>query len=350
MIRISFALILALMTSIPALADGTKVLKLVENSIVYISTETSNGERFNGSGVITKEDEVLTNCHVIQKSTKITVQFSNGEVADATIKGQVGDLDLCALNTLTQNRKTPTIGKIKDVKTGQVVYAVGNPLALKSTISDGIVGSIRDTGLTKIIQITAPISSGSSGGGLFDSNGKLLGLTTFTLINGQNLNFAIPVEYRNTLGLKPYKPVLNEAKDSSQSSKPISLACSGKKVMKLDFKVLLEDQVSLLLDIDFDKNWVEFKGDWGCVLDVGTKFNDDYTPPACSSRIKLSPPIPGINKHDYSFYEENRKAGLVNSFSINRSTGLMKSSGTIVDDAITTYDLELSCSVNSRKF
>jgi len=76
-------------------------------------------------------------------------------------------------------------------KVGERVFTLGSPLQLEGTLSEGVVSGLRTEDGTALVQTTAAISPGSSGGGLFDSGAKLIGITTFTLRNGQALNFAI---------------------------------------------------------------------------------------------------------------------------------------------------------------
>ena len=91
--------------------------------------------------------------------------------------------------------KTLTLGDSDRLQVGEEVVAIGNPLSLESTVSNGIVSAIRtieDEG-GKFVQITAPISPGSSGGPLFNMAGRVVGITTSHLRNGENLNFAVPI-------------------------------------------------------------------------------------------------------------------------------------------------------------
>ena len=87
------------------------------------------------------------------------------------------------------------IASVADVRTGQRVYAIGAPLGLELTISEGIVSSLREVENGKVIQTTAPVSPGSSGGGLFNAEGQLIGIVTFQTRSGQNLNFAVPADW-----------------------------------------------------------------------------------------------------------------------------------------------------------
>jgi S1-C subfamily serine protease len=76
---------------------------------------------------------------------------------------------------------------------GEVVYTVGSPQGLENTLAEGIISGKRELGGQEIIQTTAPISRGSSGGGLFDSSGNLIGITTFKIVDAEGLGFAIPI-------------------------------------------------------------------------------------------------------------------------------------------------------------
>jgi hypothetical protein len=82
---------------------------------------------------------------------------------------------------------------------GERVFAVGNPQGLEGTFSEGIVSSIRKVGMHKLLQITAPISPGSSGGPVLNVKGEVIGVSVATYRGGQNLNFAIPVNYLKAL-------------------------------------------------------------------------------------------------------------------------------------------------------
>ena len=87
----------------------------------------------------------------------------------------------------------------RDLRVGQRVYAIGAPQGLELTLSDGLISGLRDAAGAQIIQTSAAISPGSSGGGLFDDAGELIGVTTFQTKTGQNLIFAIPVEWIDQL-------------------------------------------------------------------------------------------------------------------------------------------------------
>lgn len=87
------------------------------------------------------------------------------------------------------------LGSSEALKIGQRVYAVGSPIGLELTLSEGVVSGFRGVKNGRYIQTTAAISPGSSGGGLFDDEGRLIGLVTFYFKDGQQLNFAAPVDW-----------------------------------------------------------------------------------------------------------------------------------------------------------
>lgn len=217
MIKKTYFLFIAGLFSLPftVMANGSHVLKIVKPSMVSIISKSLNGKVKSGSGVIVSKNEILTNCHVIEDANSIELVFSDGIKTSGTVSGAVSTLDLCVINAQSLNRKPINVVPVTEIEVGQIVFAVGDPLSLKSTISDGIVSAIRQDGVGKIIQTTAPISPGSSGGGLFDVKGRLLGITTFTLTKGQNLNFAIPAEYKSSLGIIPLRTVNDNSSDTT---------------------------------------------------------------------------------------------------------------------------------------
>jgi tetratricopeptide (TPR) repeat protein len=103
--------------------------------------------------------------------------------------------DLCQLSVPNLQAPPVVLGTAKKLKVGQRVYAIGAPEDLELTLSEGLISSLRPHEGSDYIQTSAAISLGSSGGGLFDDQGQLIGITTFYHAEGQNLNFALPVDW-----------------------------------------------------------------------------------------------------------------------------------------------------------
>jgi hypothetical protein len=171
-----------------------QVFNKVKDSVVVVKTLDAKGEvKSFGSGVLLPSGKIATNCHVVEGGNTYQVGRDK-QLVSATLYAQDGDKDICLLSAKGLTGKPAQLGKASGLKVGEPVYAVGAPQGLELSLSDGIVSQLRG-GPPPFIQTTAAISPGSSGGGLFDSEGKLVGLTTLYVEGGQNLNFAMPVEW-----------------------------------------------------------------------------------------------------------------------------------------------------------
>jgi S1-C subfamily serine protease len=150
-----------------------------------------------GSGfLISKDGRVLTNYHVIKSGSSALVKLPNGTIFP--VEGVLTSdkhRDVAIIKAHGSDFRTLALGDSDRLQVGEEVVAIGNPLSLESTVSNGIVSAIRtveDEG-GKFLQITAPISPGSSGGPLFNMAGEVVGITTSHIKGGENLNFAIPI-------------------------------------------------------------------------------------------------------------------------------------------------------------
>ena len=171
-----------------------QVFDQVKDSIVVVKTLDAQGKvKGQGSGVLLPSGKIATNCHVVEGGDSYRVGRGQ-ELVRATLLAKDADKDICLLEAKGITGKPAQLGKAAGLKVGDPVYAVGAPAGLELSLSDGIVAQLRG-GSPPMIQTTAAISLGSSGGGLFDGEGRLVGLTTLYLEGGQNLNFAMPVEW-----------------------------------------------------------------------------------------------------------------------------------------------------------
>jgi hypothetical protein len=178
-------------------------------SIVVVETPTGLG-----SGVVVGGDGlIVTNFHVVEGASKASVKLANGDVYDTVRVAAVDQRrDLILLRVAGFGLPAAQIGDSEAAKVGESVYAIGAPKGLELSISDGIVSAIRnsDDGY-RVLQTTAAISNGSSGGGLFDTRGMLIGVTTFKIRGGENLNFALPSNYvRGLMALSDVTMSLDE--------------------------------------------------------------------------------------------------------------------------------------------
>ena len=179
--------------------DVPTIIKRVEPSTVVIIIYDKEG-RLKGQGTgffISKEGDVITNFHVIQGADHAEVRTSDGKIYPVTRvldDDRMGDLIRISTNTL--GNLTPPLSVVSSSpEVGTHVIVIGTPLGLEKTVSDGIVSAVREIpGFGRMIQLTAPISPGSSGSPVLNMKGEVIGIISFFVAPGQNLNFAIPGE------------------------------------------------------------------------------------------------------------------------------------------------------------
>jgi tetratricopeptide (TPR) repeat protein len=171
-----------------------QVFDKVKDAVVVVKTLDAWGKvKGQGNGVLISSGRVATNCHVVEGGASYQVGRGK-ELVRATLYAEDPDKDICLLDAKGITGKPAQLGKAAGLKMGVPVYAVGAPQGLELSLSGGIVAQLRG-GPPPFIQTTAAISPGSSGGGLFDGEGRLVGLITLYVEGGQSLNFAIPVEW-----------------------------------------------------------------------------------------------------------------------------------------------------------
>jgi hypothetical protein len=178
--------------------DIPTISRQANGAIVSIVMSDKDGHPLaQGSGfLISKDGKVVTNYHVIRNGASAVIKFPDGAffAADGVLVSDK-NRDVAIIKVHGNGFKALTLGDSDRLQVGEEVVAIGNPLSLESTVSNGIVSAMRtveDDG-GKFVQITAPISPGSSGGPLFNMAGEVVGITTSHIKGGENLNFAIPI-------------------------------------------------------------------------------------------------------------------------------------------------------------
>ncbi|MFT6397912.1 MAG: S1-C subfamily serine protease [Bradymonadia bacterium] len=199
----------ALAPSLLALSDELAGLtERAMSGVVSIQTQTARGGRFNpgggeGSGVVVdREGHILTNHHVVQGASSVTVALSDGRTIEATVVGSdaATDIALVRLSELPSDLTPIEFGDSDSVRAGQLTMAIGNPFGLSGSASLGMVSATgRDrvgiTDFENFIQTDAAINPGNSGGALIDMRGRLIGINTAILSRSggsQGIGFAIP--------------------------------------------------------------------------------------------------------------------------------------------------------------
>ncbi len=168
------------------------------DGVAAITTKNKEGKPLGqGSGFVVSTDGIIvTNAHVLRSAHQAEVKIGARTFSDVSILKVVQHLDIALLKVDAKDLTPLFIGKSDQLAVGQVVVAIGNPLGFESSVTSGIVSAIRSSRDIKLIQMTTPVSPGSSGGPLFNEAGEVVGITTLaSFFLGQNVNFAVPIDY-----------------------------------------------------------------------------------------------------------------------------------------------------------
>ncbi len=176
-----------------ASADFSGIIKEVVDSVVSIRTEVAQGTGF----IITSDGYVVTNAHVLAGSTSATAITSDRNTRTLTLIGYDTNLDL-ALLQIKGNYPFLTFESSDNVEIGEKVIAIGNPLGLSFSVSEGIVSAKDRVGANELaayIQTDAALNPGNSGGPLINTDGNVIGINNFKVQGGENLGFALESNY-----------------------------------------------------------------------------------------------------------------------------------------------------------
>lgn len=200
----------------PAQDTLPQLVKKVQPAVVTVIVYDAKGKvkRLGSGFFIDPEGRFLTNYHVLKGMARAEVKTPQGRrlpVTGMVAQDQDGDLAIAAAGLRGERVPFLTFSRIKP-EVGERVAVVGSPLGLEQTLSEGVVSAVRQIpSLGKVLQITAPTSSGSSGSPVVNMKGEVVGVATFQIVKGQNLNFAVPASRALALqqrlaGPSPRKP------------------------------------------------------------------------------------------------------------------------------------------------
>ena len=212
-------------------------------SVVMIRGYNDAGGLAYGSGVVVGDNQVITNCHVLRKTKQPWVSQGEETYSVTTVKADHWH-DLCLVTTFGMATKPVLIGKSTDLKKGQGVIAIGHSNGAPAPLtSAGVVKSTYDLDQGKIILSTAQFRMGASGSGLFDTEGRLIGINTFKTSGRNSFYYALPIEWLNALKNKPNEttfPVVGKALwEEEEDKKPLFLQIAIPTI-KEDWKKLLD--------------------------------------------------------------------------------------------------------------
>jgi serine protease Do len=196
-----FLLVCSLLGSLPAAAVDYGAYQRVAASVIRVVANVPGVGMSYGSGVVLPGGRVATNCHVIPASRKAAVLDAGSRIEADSTAGDVG-ADLCVLHTGMLSSPAVQLGDARNLRVGDDVIAIGFGGGSARSISSGKITALFPYRGGQVIRSTAAFRQGASGGGLFDRNGNLVGITTFYRRGGTEFSFfAIPVEWIEQLPL-----------------------------------------------------------------------------------------------------------------------------------------------------
>ena len=202
-----------------------ELVKRIKPSAVAIETFDSKDNTIaRGSGFFIAPDRIITNRHVIERSTRVEIHLLDGK--KFPVRGVLavdGEGDLALLQVDVPKALAIPLPIVRAVpQEGESIVVIGNPYGLEGSVSNGIVSAVREiSGYGKIIQITASISPGSSGSPVVNMAGQVIGIATLQAAEGQNLNFAVPAERISQLrinDLQSFSSLSAESQKNKRSS------------------------------------------------------------------------------------------------------------------------------------
>jgi len=205
-------------------------------AVVSVRTGQSLGTGF----VVGNDGLVATNLHVVAGSSKITVTLADHRDFEV-VEIWNGDRqrDLVIMRIEAQKLPVLALGDSSAIHPGDTVVAIGHPLGLEDTVSNGLVSAIRkvDDDLT-VLQISAPIAPGSSGGPIFNDKGEVIGVATAIMMGGQNINFGVPVTYLKDLLKRPSRVSLETFATATAEEDEAEAPAPKRKIPVLPVRVL----------------------------------------------------------------------------------------------------------------
>ena len=198
LLHLAIALAAALTAARALALEPEEIFQRAAPAVWTVKSDLGNGQFAIGSAVAITPELLVTACHVVTKAITVQLAQQKREVKVIRItRDPVPEHDLCVLQTAPGAAlATVAIAPIDTVRVGAKAYAIGSPHGLELTLSEGLVSALRANATSTLptIQTSASISSGSSGGGLFDAEARLMGVTINISPGGENLGFAYPAQ------------------------------------------------------------------------------------------------------------------------------------------------------------
>ena len=240
-----WGLVLFYETAVAAARTSQEIAKIALGSTVHVAIidDAQGNLHGTGSGFFVGFNQIATNYHVIEDlligegklvgGAKLVGKAEIYVIEDVVVYNKERDIAVVKVIEVKGtgiNVSALPLGDSDAVQIGETIYVAGNPKGLEGTFSDGIISGIRGDSDDRVFQMTAPISPGSSGGPVLNENGEVIGISVGGFEDGQNLNFAVPVNYLKQLANipitpppvkpKPVKPKVDSPRVEPKPTKP----------------------------------------------------------------------------------------------------------------------------------
>ena len=192
-----------------AMKSPSQIAREQSKAVIIIEALDDRGSVIGqGSGfIVTPQGAIVTNLHVVQGAASLRVKLPAGDAYKTSDLIDVDEAkDIAVVKIKGFKLPAVSLGDSDKAENGEAIVAISSPEGLVNSISTGVISGVRRFDTHRVFQITAPISNGSSGGALFNSRGEVVGIITYLFKSGQNINFAVPINYaRGMIGDQPTK-------------------------------------------------------------------------------------------------------------------------------------------------
>ncbi|GEN08903.1 hypothetical protein MFU01_39400 [Myxococcus fulvus] len=226
----------------PASMGLPQTIKRVAPGVVTIKTFDAHGDPLGlGSGFLIEGGRVVTNAHVVENAARAEVYDSEEQLLGVTdyAESLSAHVDLAVLPAMPHPPTTLRLAT-SELLIGESIFVIGAPQGLSNTVSTGIISALRGHEGKRWIQITAPISQGSSGGPVLNQSGEVVGVSVAVLRDGQNLNFAVPIrDVKALIGSPPGRITFTGPRPQNQPQETTLPASEPQPPPKPNFNKLL---------------------------------------------------------------------------------------------------------------
>jgi S1-C subfamily serine protease len=312
-------LVLATASCGPSAKPNSPRMRMTAKDIVQQSTDAivrieandaQGGEKIGTGFILEKGGLIATNLHVVAGSSTIKIKLHDGtpyQVFDIAGVDPGRDLALLRIKP-SKNLQTVRLGDSEQMSAGDQIVAIGNPLGVFDySVSAGLISQVRPVcdaqearcppGGLKLLQISAPISQGSSGGPLFNQFGEVVGVTTLIVAQGQSINFAVPGNYLKPLVAQPIAITMAKFAEDTRPEED-----SGHATGPAPVRAVPNHPVELLAGCS-DKQVTDVVNAISDAIDIGAPLYNRGDIEACfriyegtSSKLERDPPCAGVGK------------------------------------------------------